>query len=462
MNPLEAWLLDPERPAPPAALLRRNALAAYAYTVLPPGHPERAGLRGDYLASLARHQRIRAELLPLLKAWNEAGVEVLLFKGFHLAEFVYPAPGARFHGDVDVVVRHAQVERAREAARAQGWREEADTGRAYAHNVCSLHSPGGEVCVDLHRFAIQSELPWTGVPQRVTDAVWSASRERVWEGARIREASETDALLVGLVLQRCWGGDRWRLKAHDAIDFRLLSRHVPRAALEARARELGASGALRRFLERCDPDAGRLSLAVPARRERWAWDVAALAERGPIGPLQKGADALVNLPRWAPAAARAALRLLQARRALRRDTGLTGLLQSMTLPAVHPRRDPRERYHAVRAIVHLSRLAPHNPRGDCLVRSLAVYAELRSQGWPVSFVSGIRREGAGLLGHAWVELDGAVLPELGEPANRSVYTVNFTYPGSHGGTETQSRGSEGEVGAAEDQPAKVEAGQEGG
>ncbi len=439
MNPLEAWLLDPEQPAPPAAQLRRAALAAYAYTVLPPEHPERAALRGDYLASLARHQRVKAELLPLLRAWNDAGVEVLLFKGFHLAEFVYPAPGARFHGDVDVVVRPAQVERAREAARAHGWREEADTGRPYAHNVCTLHSPAGEVCVDLHRFAIHSELPWTGVPERITGAVWSGSRERMWDGARIREPGDTDALLVGLVLQRCWGGDRWRLKPHDPIDFRLLARRVPRAALVARARELGATGALRRFLERCDPEAGRLRLDAQPRRERWAWDVAALAERGPIGPLQKGADALVNLPRWAPAAARAALRLLQARRAVQRETGLTEMLASMTPPALHARRDPRERYHAVRAIVHLSRLAPYNPRGDCLVRSLAIYAELRSQGWPASFVSGIRREGAGMLGHAWVELDGSVLPELGEPANRQLYQVNVVYPtdGSHRDTETR-------------------------
>ena len=462
MNPLEAWLLHPEHPAPPAALLRRAALAAYAYTVLPPEHPERAALRGDYLASLARHQRIKAELLPLLGAWNEAGVEVLLFKGFHLAEFVYPAPGARFHGDVDVVVRPAHLARAREAAREQGWREEADTGRPYAHNVCTLHSPAGEVCVDLHRFAIHSELPWTGVPRRITGAVWSASRERVWEDVRIREPSEADALLVGLVLQRCWGGDRWRLKPHDFIDFQLLARYVPRAALEARARELGAAGALRRFLERCDPDAGRLSLAVPPRRQRWAWDVAALRERGPIGPLQKGADALANLPRWAPATARAARGLLRGRHALGREGDLRGLLQSLTSAPPRPRRDPRERYHLVRATVYLSRLRPYNPRGDCLVRSLAIYSELSRDGWPVSFVSGIRREAGGVVGHAWVELDGFVLPELGEPANRSVYIVNFTYPVSHRDTETRRGGSEGEGRAAEDEAAEVDAGEQGG
>ncbi|MBD0319780.1 MAG: nucleotidyltransferase family protein, partial [Gemmatimonadetes bacterium] len=140
-NPLEAWLLNPAVPAPPAAELRRAGLAGYAYTVLPADHPARAELRGDYLASLARHQRIRAELAPLVRAWSAAGIDVLVFKGFHLAEFVYPAPGARFHGDVDVVVRPGEVQRAREVVVAAGWRVATDTtaiDKPYYHNVFTL------------------------------------------------------------------------------------------------------------------------------------------------------------------------------------------------------------------------------------------------------------------------------------------------------------------------------------
>ena len=428
LDMLEAWLLDPDAPAPPPEVLRRAGVAAYAYTV---GHPERAALRGDFLASLARHQRIKAELLPLLRAWNEAGVEVLLFKGFHLSEFVYPAPGARFHGDVDVVVRPERVELARRVARDAGWSEQNDTGaigKSYFHNVCGLHVPGGATYVDLHRWAIHCELPWTGVPRRITEAVWSASRERVWEGVPVREPDDVDALLVGLILQRAWGGDRWGLKPHDAIDFRLLALRVPRERLEARARELGATATLRRFLARCDPPAGRLRLAPEGRAARWASDLAALPERGPLGPLEIGARALVDVRRWTPAALRGAAGLLRARRALRRHPDLPGLLASLTPARALDEPDSTRRYHLARAAVHLSRLLPANPRGDCLVRSLTIYSELRRQGWPVSFVSGVRRDGGAVVGHAWVELDGRVIPELGEPENRNLYHVNFVYP----------------------------------
>jgi hypothetical protein len=430
LNLLEAWLLDPAAPAPSPAELRRAGLAGYAYTVLPAGDAARAELRGDYLASLARHQRIRAELAPLVRAWSEAGVDVLFFKGFHLAEFVYPAPGARFHGDVDVVVRPGEVERARDVAVAAGWRVATDTtmiDKPYYHNVFTLLGPGGDACVDLHRWAIHSELPWTRVPRRITEAAWSASRERAWESGRIREMAPVDALLVGLVLQRCWG-DRWRLKPHDPIDFRLLSRDVPRAMLVARARELGASGALAHFLERCDPDAGRLHLGAPDRPTRLAWDLGALTERGATGVTEVAAKALMDAPRWGRAALRILPRLAKARRTVAAQPDLTELLRSLTPAAGSAPGDSRRRYFAVRAAVHLSRLLPANPRGDCLVRSLAVYAELRRQGWPVRFVSGVRRGPGGVVGHAWVEMDGEVIPELCEPANRRTYHVNFVYP----------------------------------
>lgn len=101
---LASWVLGNGIP-PCAGTLREARLAAHAYTVLPADHPLRPSLRPDYLVSLRRHQEIKREIVPLLGAWRAAGLDVLLFKGFQLAEFVYPVPGARFHGDVDVLVR---------------------------------------------------------------------------------------------------------------------------------------------------------------------------------------------------------------------------------------------------------------------------------------------------------------------------------------------------------------------
>lgn len=432
---LVAWLLDPARPCPPPALLRAAGLAAYAYTALAPEAAERAELRGDYLAALSRHQRIRSELLPLLAAWREAGIGALLFKGFHLAEFVYPVPGARFHGDVDVLVRPGDAERAARIARERGWREEANTaeaGQPFHHNVCSLYGPGGAACVDLHRWALHSPLPWNRVQRRITEAVWARSRVREWEGVPIREMDAVDALLVGLVLQRCWGGERWHLKPHDVLDSGVLFERcgIGRDRLWERARELGAARTLRIFLGRCDPAAGVLDLAPPPPASLRRWDRAAFPERGPLG---RGQNALIHLRSLRGTAVHtlAALPVVrEARRALGRGLGIRELLGALTPPAPPRTRGSVERRRAtVRGIRLAVRLLPgRNPRGDCLVRSLATYAALRRQGWPVAFVSGVRRDVDGVVGHAWVELEGAVLRELDEPRNRERYTVNLEHP----------------------------------
>jgi hypothetical protein len=432
---LAAWLLDPARPVPRPAVLRASCLAAYAYAVLPPDAPERAGLRGDYLAALARHQRIKGELVPLLAAWARAGIPTLLFKGFHLAEFVYPVPGARFHGDVDLLVRPEHVERASRIARELGWSEEANSrelGRPYDHNACTLYGPGGAACVDLHRWVLHSSIPWNRVQRLVTEAVWTRSRTREWEGVTIREMDPVDALLVGLVLHRCWGGEHWHLKPHDPVDFRMLCERngVTREQVWTRARELGADRTLGIFLERCDPLEGVFDPEPPAAAALRRWDRAAFPERGPLGRSQRALGMLHALPAIATGVLAAAPVVREVRLALRRGSGIPELLRSLTPDASAPARGSlKRRWSSVHGVRWAARLLPgRNPLGDCLVRSLATYAALRRQGWPVTFVSGVRRDAEGVVGHAWVELEGRVLRELGEPRNREHYAVNLEFP----------------------------------
>src|SRR5215475_1956024 len=74
------------------------------------------------------------------------------------------------------------------------------------------------------------------------------------------------------------------------------------------------------------------------------------------------------------------------------------------------------------------RLVGHGGFGPCLVRALATYVALRDRGWPVEFVSGVRRRGKDPVGHAWVELDGAVLLELDNPNECARFEENFRYP----------------------------------
>ncbi|HEX6370930.1 MAG TPA: lasso peptide biosynthesis B2 protein [Longimicrobium sp.] len=431
LSDVAAWLLG-RGDAPPVAQLRAAGVAAYAYTALPPDSPESPLLRMDYMRSVAERMHIRRALLPLLETWQRAGIPVLLFKGFHLSEFVYPAPGARTYADVDVLLRPESAGRARHAAERAGWRvdfDSAEVGQPHFHTAFELSRPGTAVCVDAHRFALGAMAPGLRLKRRVTDAVWARARERTWEGVQVWEMAPVDALLVGLVLGRAWGADGWGVKAQDALDWRLLRERcgVGDAELQARARELGCARTLRLFRERLDPDHGRLELGRPTRA--WVRRARALsvAECFQLGATLLRATAAPGIAADVAATMRYVYR---ARQAVRRSRDLHDLLPSLT-PAAPRQGAPASRasrFRTTRGVRWSARLLRIIPGSDSLVRPLALYAALRDQGCPVSFVSGVRREGGRSLAHAWLELDGRVLPELREYTNGELYRENFRYP----------------------------------
>ena len=63
-----------------------------------------------------------------------------------------------------------------------------------------------------------------------------------------------------------------------------------------------------------------------------------------------------------------------------------------------------------------------------MVRSLAIYLSLGAQGYDPVFISGIKREGEQLKGHAWVELNGKAIQGFGDEQARQQYQITFQYP----------------------------------
>jgi hypothetical protein len=430
LSPVAAWLVG-RGEAPPADELRAAGLAAYAYSALPPDHPERAALRMDFLSSVAHGLSHKRALLPLLRAWQQAGIPVLLFKGFHLSQFVYPVPGARTYADVDVLLHPESAAGARRACEGLGWCvdfDSADAGQPHFHTAFEASRPAEGLGVDAHRFAVGAMAPGVRLKRRVTEAVWARARERTWEGMQVWEMDPVDAMLVGLVLGRAWGADGWRVKAYDAVDWLLLRDQCggDDRGVEERARELGCARTLRLFRERFDPGRGRLELGLPPR----AWVRLARALSA-AECFQLGATLLraVQAPGIAVDVAATLPYVYRARRAVRGSPDLRELLPSLS-PRVASRATASRasRFRTTRGVRWAARLLRTVPGCDCLVRSLALYAALRDQGCPVSFVSGVHvREGLP-TSHAWLELDGRVLPELREFTNAAIYRENFRYP----------------------------------
>ena len=106
---------------PSPALLRAANLEAWAYIALPRDDPRRNACRRAFLDARGRHALLKGEVHDMVRAWNAAGIVPLLYKGFALAEFVYPQPGMRFHGDVDILVRPQDFESALAVGHSRGW-----------------------------------------------------------------------------------------------------------------------------------------------------------------------------------------------------------------------------------------------------------------------------------------------------------------------------------------------------
>lgn len=299
-NPLTAPSLDGAR----LELLVRCGLGAYAYVRGVPDHPVKRPLWQAFMLTTARHMKVRAELQRLFRGWSAAGIDVLLFKGFHLAEFVYDPPGQRFYRDVDVVMNPARAGEASLIAQSCGWLERwhishpvtmlSPYDEAYSgHEVLHLAHPVLGITIDIHKRILHNlhdNLGWSGPQARITASVWQASRRITWGDAELRVPAPEDAILIGPMLNRCWSvWDNWVLEPHDYLDFRMVVEKlgVTRSDLEARARTLGCFRTLDLFLRRCDPWRRHFTLGEPTRAERQRWNFIVSFERGHVGIIRR-------------------------------------------------------------------------------------------------------------------------------------------------------------------------------
>ncbi|WP_339096556.1 lasso peptide biosynthesis B2 protein [Deinococcus sp. VB142] len=400
---------------------------------LPEGHPLREPLRKQALDLGVRHSALRAELRPLLAAWAAEGIEVLLFKGFALAEFEYASAGERFHGDVDIVLPEdaALVMRAAHIALALGWRSDGQHAdpATWTHECMHLFSPQGQVRIDGHRWLV---TPLSGAKterlRNFTAQVWQRAEHRDWDGIPVRLMQPLDAaVFVGL--GRSWGGDTGGVKPADYLDLQLFIRKygLDRAALQTRAEALGGGGTWRAFEQVCQPLTQTLQLDMAQTRSLIA---AGLAQDGLNARRGLWRSRMMTLKQTWPLLPSALVDVAAAWWAVRRGGDPRRHLRAWTparAPVRLPLRELNRRLVAVHWWVRL--LYPKQfHQGVCLPRAYASYRNLRRAGHPVTFISGAGRQAGQFAAHAWIEDDHGAIELYNEPLNRQRFGVVFSHP----------------------------------
>jgi hypothetical protein len=284
---LEHFLLHGDLPS--VDLLKQTKLAAYAYTQLPEHHPLRSQLEGDMLHWSLHHLQIKAALKTLFAAWHQGGLQFMAFKGFYLAECVYPQACQRAYNDVDLLVHEQDVAQLSGIAQTLGWLETWREGQVNDrrqpedtnHEVLHLEHPRFPIRLDIHKHVVHTFSERTDLQERLTRAAWSQAVRFDWEGLKVQTLNLVDHLLFGLVLSRSWSGDFWQLKPHDYLDsLHLIHKGISEMTLKQRAHELGCSATLELFLKRCNPYKKRLDFTPPSRLNRLFYESCIMFERG--------------------------------------------------------------------------------------------------------------------------------------------------------------------------------------
>jgi hypothetical protein len=158
-------------------------------------------LKGRYLLAWGENQRAFDRVLPLLRAFEEAGIEHIVLKGLALIARFYRDPGVRPMADVDVLVRSADVERASDVAGNLGWRPRYRLSRAFLRvkHAGPLDHPAGFVC-DVHWRVFEE----AGASEADRD-FWAAAEPAEFQGTRFRVLAPTDQLL-----HVCGHAARWQ------------------------------------------------------------------------------------------------------------------------------------------------------------------------------------------------------------------------------------------------------------
>lgn len=194
-------------------------------------------------ATLIRNTTLAETLLAIMRALEQAGVEGIPVKGLVLAETLYGGLGLRSLGDLDVLVRPADLPRARAALAALGFAQEQAPGFDNEHHL--FHDPpyyrpaaGGSVCLELHWGLWASRFFRIG-----TGALWQRATTAQIHGAALTILSPEDTLLH-LAIHRSRSALRLRFVCDIAA---LLERHGGALDWEyvlAQARAAGARTAL--------------------------------------------------------------------------------------------------------------------------------------------------------------------------------------------------------------------------
>ena len=189
-------------------------------------------LRAAFYANAAHNALLTKELLKLLRLLEMHGMPALPFKGPVLAASIYGNLALRQFGDLDILIREQDAERAREILLSNGYRRFTQISAAHAaafhraRKVYELVRQDEKVLVELH-WAITS---WTFFFPLNPEHLWERLETGSFEDTPVRTLPPEDLLLILCVhgAKHYWSKLGWicdvaeLLRAHPGLKWTAL------------------------------------------------------------------------------------------------------------------------------------------------------------------------------------------------------------------------------------------------
>lgn len=151
-------------------------------------------------AAATRDLIVQREMQHLLSCLDHAAVPALVIKGSALAYTVYEQPWLRPRTDTDVLIRHADVERASRSFAESGYRQSdaLTSGALVSHQVAFERTDQHDVhhVLDLHWKLVNPQMLADALP---FDELWASSRPAPALGPSARVPSHAASIAIGSV-----------------------------------------------------------------------------------------------------------------------------------------------------------------------------------------------------------------------------------------------------------------------
>lgn len=137
-----------------------------------------------YFMSCVAYDSMSKSLSEVLEVFHQGGIKVILLKGSHLAQFVYEDAGVRPMGDIDILVKKDDLQKAEELLLQIGYNNQQKSTKAKSHlHLPYFIHPEGNVPLELH---------WT-----ITKPIWrfNIDLEGIWERAKAVTKDGIDMLV---------------------------------------------------------------------------------------------------------------------------------------------------------------------------------------------------------------------------------------------------------------------------